>query len=144
MTPGNKSLRAPLRDHDSPLGRTGRGICEHFGVDPREVDFIVGTLSKTFACSGGFIAGRRRVIDWLRFTMLLVGSRVSFAALNDTFARLQNRRMPHVLVIGAGDVGEIVLRSLIRSRPAAYPPVGFIDPDPGTRNRTMHGVRVLD
>lgn len=83
------------------------------------------------------------VIDWLVFTTLLVGSRVSFAALNDTFARLQNRRMPHVLVIGAGDVGEIVLRSLIRSRPATYQPVGFIDPDPGNRNRTMHGVRVL-
>jgi len=83
------------------------------------------------------------VIDGLLFTMLLIGSRVSFAALNDTFARLQNRRMPHVLVIGAGDVGEIVLRSLIRSHPAAYQPVGFIDPDPGTRNRTMHGVRVL-
>jgi FlaA1/EpsC-like NDP-sugar epimerase len=83
------------------------------------------------------------VIDWLVFTMLLVGSRVSFAALNDTFARLQSRRMPHVLVIGAGDVGEIVLRSLIRSRPTAYRPIGFLDPDPGNRNRSMHGVRVL-
>jgi 8-amino-7-oxononanoate synthase len=51
------------------LGETGRGISEHFGVDAREIDFIVGTLSKTFGCSGGFIAGRRRVIDWLRFTL---------------------------------------------------------------------------
>jgi 8-amino-7-oxononanoate synthase len=51
------------------LGRSGRGICEHFGVDPREIDFIVGTLSKTFACSGGFIGGRRRIVDWLRFTL---------------------------------------------------------------------------
>jgi UDP-GlcNAc:undecaprenyl-phosphate/decaprenyl-phosphate GlcNAc-1-phosphate transferase len=83
------------------------------------------------------------VIDWLVFTLLLVGSRVSFAALNDTFARLQSRRMPHVLVVGAGDVGEIVLRSLIRSRPAAYRAIGFIDPDPNNRNRSMHGVRVL-
>jgi UDP-GlcNAc:undecaprenyl-phosphate/decaprenyl-phosphate GlcNAc-1-phosphate transferase len=83
------------------------------------------------------------VIDWLVFTILLVGSRMSFAALNDTFARLQSRRMPHVLVIGAGDVGEIVLRSLIRSRPTAYRPIGFLDPDPGNRNRSMHGVRVL-
>jgi FlaA1/EpsC-like NDP-sugar epimerase len=51
--------------------------------------------------------------------------------------------MPHVLVIGATDVGELVLRSLIRSRPASYQPIGFIDPDPNNRNRTMHGVRVL-
>lgn len=51
------------------LGRTGRGIAEHFDVDPRQIDFIVGTLSKTFASSGGFIAGRNRVVDWLRFTL---------------------------------------------------------------------------
>jgi 8-amino-7-oxononanoate synthase len=51
------------------LGRTGRGIAEHFDVDAREIDFIIGTLSKTFSTSGGFIAGRKRVIDWLRFTL---------------------------------------------------------------------------
>src|SRR6202171_4177662 len=83
------------------------------------------------------------VIDFLLFTVLLVGSRVSFAALNDSFARLQSRWQPHVLILGAGDLGELVLRSLIRARPAAYRPVGFLDPDPGTRNRTLHSVRVL-
>jgi len=83
------------------------------------------------------------VIDFLLFTILLIGSRVSFAALNDTFIRLQSRRLPHVLIVGAGDLGELVLRSLIRSRGAAYRPVGFLDPDPGKSNRAMHGVRVL-
>ena len=76
------------------------------------------------------------VIDFLLFTFLLIGSRVSFAALNDTFARLQSRWQPRVLIVGAGDLGELVLRSIIRSRPAAYRPVGFLDPDPATRNRT--------
>lgn len=51
------------------LGATGRGVTEHFGVDAGEIDFIIGTLSKTFAASGGFIAGRKLVIDWLRFTL---------------------------------------------------------------------------
>lgn len=51
------------------LGARGRGITEHFGIDPREIDFIIGTLSKTFAASGGFIAGRKLVIEWLRFTL---------------------------------------------------------------------------
>ncbi len=51
------------------LGASGRGITEHFGIDPGEIDFIIGTLSKTFAASGGFIAGRRSVIEWLRFTL---------------------------------------------------------------------------
>jgi 7-keto-8-aminopelargonate synthetase-like enzyme len=51
------------------LGAGGRGISEHFGIDPSEIDFIIGTLSKTFAASGGFIAGRKTVIEWLRFTL---------------------------------------------------------------------------
>jgi FlaA1/EpsC-like NDP-sugar epimerase len=40
-------------------------------------------------------------------------------------------------------MGELVLRSIIRSRPAAYRAVGFLDPDPATRNRTLHSVRVV-
>jgi UDP-GlcNAc:undecaprenyl-phosphate GlcNAc-1-phosphate transferase len=83
------------------------------------------------------------VIDFLLFTFLLVGSRVLFAALNDTFIRLQSRWQPHVLIVGAGDLGELVLRSILRSRPATYRPIGFLDPDPATRNRTLHSVRVL-
>ncbi len=83
------------------------------------------------------------VIDWLLVTALLVGSRVSFAALTDTFARLQRQRVPGILIVGAGDLGELVLRSVLRSRPAAYQAVGFLDPDPAKRNRSIHGVRVL-
>lgn len=51
------------------LGSTGRGLAEHFGVDPKEIDLIVGTLSKTLSACGGFIAGRTNVIDFLRFTL---------------------------------------------------------------------------
>jgi len=83
------------------------------------------------------------VIDFLLFTFLLIGSRISFAALNDVFIRLQSRWQPHVLIVGAGDVGELVLRTILRARPAAYRPIGFLDPDPATRNRTVHSVRVL-
>jgi 8-amino-7-oxononanoate synthase len=51
------------------LGRNGRGITEHFGVDAADIDLLVGTLSKTLGACGGFIAGRKDVIDWLRFTL---------------------------------------------------------------------------
>jgi UDP-GlcNAc:undecaprenyl-phosphate GlcNAc-1-phosphate transferase len=83
------------------------------------------------------------VIDFLLFTFLLIGSRVLFAALNDTVVRMQSRWQPHVLIVGAGDLGELVLRTILRARPVAYRPVGFLDPDPSTRNRTLHSVRVL-
>ena len=51
------------------LGKTGRGICEHFDVDPGRVDLIVGTLSKAFASCGGFVCAKAPVIDWLRYTL---------------------------------------------------------------------------
>lgn len=51
------------------LGKTGRGITEHFGLDMSDVDIVVGTMSKAFVSCGGFIGGKQIVIDWLRFTL---------------------------------------------------------------------------
>lgn len=51
------------------LGKSGRGLCEHFDIDPRRVELTVGTLSKSFVSSGGFICAEAGVIDWLRFTL---------------------------------------------------------------------------
>jgi 8-amino-7-oxononanoate synthase len=51
------------------LGATGRGICEHAGVDPNRVDLIIGTLSKTLASCGGFIAAKRSIAEWMRYTL---------------------------------------------------------------------------
>jgi 8-amino-7-oxononanoate synthase len=50
------------------LGRTGRGCAEHCNVDARHVDIWMGTLSKTLASCGGFIAGSSDLIDVLRYT----------------------------------------------------------------------------
>ena len=51
------------------LGQNGRGISEHFGVDPNRIDMIVGTLSKSFVSCGGFIGARKKVVEWLRYTL---------------------------------------------------------------------------
>jgi len=48
------------------LGATGRGIHEHSGVDAREVDIWMGTLSKTLSGCGGYIAGNADLIAWLK------------------------------------------------------------------------------
>lgn len=47
------------------LGRTGRGIVEHFAVEGM-IDVMMGTFSKALASAGGFIAGRQVLIDYLR------------------------------------------------------------------------------
>lgn len=37
--------------------QTGRGICEQAGVDPADVDILMGTFTKSFSGMGGYIAG---------------------------------------------------------------------------------------
>jgi 8-amino-7-oxononanoate synthase len=49
------------------LGPTGAGAAEHLGVLD-EVDVVMGTFSKSLASVGGFIAGERAVIDYLKHT----------------------------------------------------------------------------
>ena len=48
------------------MGKTGRGTAEHFGVES-QVDICMGTFSKTFAATGGFIAASKPIINYLRF-----------------------------------------------------------------------------
>lgn len=48
------------------LGATGKGIREHCGVAPDQVDMWMGTMSKTLAGCGGFIAGCQPLVDMLR------------------------------------------------------------------------------
>ncbi len=48
------------------LGSRGRGLFEHAGVDPAGVDIWMGTLSKTLASCGGYIAGCRDLVDFLK------------------------------------------------------------------------------
>lgn len=50
------------------LGQNGKGIAQHLNIDPRDVDFWMGTLSKSFASCGGVIAGNKELIHYLRYS----------------------------------------------------------------------------
>jgi hypothetical protein len=41
------------------LGKSGRGVCEQLGVNPADVDVMMGTFTKSFGSCGGYIAGDR-------------------------------------------------------------------------------------
>jgi len=47
-------------------GPRGRGICDHYGVDPADVDILMGTFTKSFGSAGGYIAANKDVIRYLR------------------------------------------------------------------------------
>lgn len=50
------------------LGASGRGICEYFDADPKQVDILMGTLSKSFGSCGGYIAGSKALVEYLKYT----------------------------------------------------------------------------
>jgi len=50
------------------LGQGGRGTCSHFGLrNGSDIELTMGTFSKSFASLGGFIAGERKVIDYIKY-----------------------------------------------------------------------------
>jgi len=48
------------------LGETGHGINEHFGIDVRDIDVCMGTLSKTIPSVGGYVAGSHKLVNFLK------------------------------------------------------------------------------
>lgn len=50
------------------IGPHGLGAAEHFGINRDDVDVWMGSFAKAFAGSGGFIAGKRDTVTWLRFS----------------------------------------------------------------------------
>ena len=50
------------------IGATGRGIGEHWGAARSDVDLWMGTLSKSLASCGGYIAGSTELVEYLKYT----------------------------------------------------------------------------
>lgn len=48
------------------LGPNGRGVADYFGINPRQIDILMGTFTKSFGAAGGYIAGSKALIDALR------------------------------------------------------------------------------
>lgn len=82
------------------------------------------------------------VIDWLLVLFLLTSIRIFLRTLDESFAnyRLGKKK---ILIIGAGDTGELVLREVKRNHSLNYNPIGFIDDDQSKVGRAIHGVPVL-
>jgi 8-amino-7-oxononanoate synthase len=48
------------------LGKHGRGTCEYFNLDHKDVDLVVGTCSKSFASVGGFVVGDTDILHYIQ------------------------------------------------------------------------------
>jgi FlaA1/EpsC-like NDP-sugar epimerase len=84
------------------------------------------------------------VIDWLLLLALVAGSRLLARTIFERpGATSLVARGKEVIVVGAGDAGQLVIREMLKSRALGYTPIGAVDDDPRKKNLRVHGVRVL-
>ena len=83
------------------------------------------------------------VIDALMMLMLLAGSRMAFRLFRQVLPATRGDTHQRVLIYGAGDAGELLLRELLNNRELHYAPVGFMDDDPKKQGKVIHGFRVF-
>ncbi|UXI22667.1 hypothetical protein NH340_JMT08610 [Sarcoptes scabiei] len=87
------------------MGNRGRGIYDYYGCDPREIDILMGTFTKSFAAAGGYIAGDKKIMDYIRYNSaaFYYGSTMSpalcqqISCILDEFLEIDNKSVNHLL-----------------------------------------------
>ncbi len=82
------------------------------------------------------------IIDWGLLLLLVAGIRLLFRGLREYFSRSWPARK-RVLIMGAGDAGEMLLRELRNNPKLDYQPVGFLDDDPEKHGLEIGSVPIL-
>jgi FlaA1/EpsC-like NDP-sugar epimerase len=83
------------------------------------------------------------IMDWLLLLGLIAGTRLLARSVIERPGIGIVARGKEVLIVGAGDAGQLVIREMQRNRQLGYTPIGLIDDDPRKKNLRIHGVRVL-
>jgi FlaA1/EpsC-like NDP-sugar epimerase len=82
--------------------------------------------------------------DWLLTLALVAGARLLVRSIMERPSpRGIVARGKEVLVVGAGDAAQLIVREMLKSPALGYTPIGLVDDDPRKKNLRLHGVRVL-
>jgi UDP-GlcNAc:undecaprenyl-phosphate GlcNAc-1-phosphate transferase len=127
-----------------------RGIWRYTSVDDLVVfakGVIVGSIASVLVILFAFrfesVSRAVFVLDALLIFMLLAASRMAFRLFRQILPTQQAREGCRVLIYGAGDAGELLLRELLNNRELQYSPIGFVDDDPNKKGKVIHGLRVF-
>jgi UDP-GlcNAc:undecaprenyl-phosphate GlcNAc-1-phosphate transferase len=82
------------------------------------------------------------VVDSLLLLLAMAGSRMAFRLFRQMLPTPMSEEGRTVLIYGAGDGGELVLRELRNNPDWMYKPIGFFDDDPLKKNKVIHGLKV--
>src|SRR5579885_3025873 len=81
--------------------------------------------------------------DFLLLLALVAGTRLLARSLIERPPSGLVARGKEVVIVGAGDAGQLIVREMQRNRQLHYTPIGFVDDDPRKRGARFNGVRVL-
>ena len=83
------------------------------------------------------------VTDAVLMFLFLAGSRLAFRLFRQLVPVVGKHNGRRVLIYGAGDGGELLLRELRNNRELQLSPIGFLDDDPAKSGKVIHGLRVF-
>ena len=84
------------------------------------------------------------IVDVLLLLAFVTGSRLLARTLIERpSAGTIVARGKEVLIVGAGDAAQLILREMLKSPALGYTPIGLVDDDPRKKNLRLHGIRVL-
>jgi UDP-GlcNAc:undecaprenyl-phosphate GlcNAc-1-phosphate transferase len=83
------------------------------------------------------------VIDAVLMFLFLACSRMAFRLFRQLLPAVSKHEGRRVLIYGAGDAGELLLRELRNNRELQLAPIGFLDDDPAKSGKVIHGLRVF-
>ena len=94
------------------LGPNGRGVCDYYGVDPCEVDILMGTFTKSFGAAGGYIAAKKEIVDKIRLYChsSVYAESISLAVLQQIYTSMS-------IIVGdqGGDEGRRRIQTLAKN-----------------------------
>jgi FlaA1/EpsC-like NDP-sugar epimerase len=84
------------------------------------------------------------IMDWLLLLAFVAGARMLARTLMERpSARGLMARGKEVVIVGAGDAAQLIVKEMLRSPSLGYTPIGLVDDDPRKKNLRLHNVRVL-
>lgn len=130
-----------------------RGLWRYASVNDMLTIFKATSLGSIFSAIGLLYLWRFEgysravfIIDWLLLFIGICGSRVAermFQEMINTFGEKKGLELRRVLIFGAGDAGELVLREIKNNKKLNLEPVGFLDDDIEKLGKMIHGVPIL-
>jgi len=125
-----------------------KNLWKYIGIEDLLAIVSACTFSSIFIIALVFLVGINThsrsifLIDWMLCLLLVGGSRLVLRLFSEK-TNVEAALRKYVLIVGAGDVGEMLIRELRKNWLDQYNVVSFVDDDPAKQGKMLHGVKVI-